>query len=188
MKPAIHLGASVLLSLFFPNRAKLLCILSGVLPDIDHIFDYLKFYGCHHTPYGRMLFYTDIKAAYSDVPKSKIAKIYVIFHSWEAAALLWFIWMITRNIYVLAMASGYCLHLFLDLSNPTKTCCGSTIYRLFNDFDVERLKEVRVKKEKYMLANGLCSMRFTCKNVRTDKCKPKPKLLSPFVECEHYEC
>lgn len=41
--------------------------------------------------------------------------------------------------------------------------------------------------KKFGLCKGFCCMRFSCKNVNKDYCKPYPKGKEDFIKCKHFE-
>lgn len=43
------------------------------------------------------------------------------------------------------------------------------------------------KRIKINLNKGVCSLRWTCKNINKKCCKPLPKPCENFVLCSHYE-
>lgn len=92
--------------------AGILCFLSGILVDVDHIIDYVANAGL------KSLNLKDIYWTCANLPhqreESKLKKVFLIFHAWEIAILLWMGYLLSRNIYLLSIALGYTSHLSMD--------------------------------------------------------------------------
>ena len=122
MKPSRHIAASFSVSLLLGVFTKSFyagatCLAAGVLVDFDHIIEYI----IHHGWKG-MNFRTVYDASeQSALRENEIGfnRLFLIFHSGEAAIIAWILGIAVKNIYILAFALGYTLHLILDcLGNP----------------------------------------------------------------------
>lgn len=143
MLPSRHIIVSLSLGggLWFYTQslfAGLLCFLSGILVDVDHIVDYainsglkginLKdiYWTCFRLPHQR--------------EESKLKKVYLIFHSWEAVVLFWIGFLLFRNIYLLAITLGYTSHLVMDTAvRAFHPLAYFVTYRLRKNFMTTRL-------------------------------------------------
>lgn len=120
MKPPKHVIASLSLgaivwSFTQSQVAGLLCFLSGVLIDVDHLIDYTIHYGL------KTFNFREIYQACERLARRKeeggVKNIYLIFHAAEIAILLWLGFVFTHNIYLLSIALGYTGHLIMDTPN-----------------------------------------------------------------------
>jgi hypothetical protein len=117
MLPSRHLIASLslgaLLWVFTHSiLAGFLCLVSGVLVDVDHLIDYLINVGLRRFSL-KDFYWTCVKLKH-ERQESRIQKTYLIFHSWELVILFGVGYLLFRNIYLLAIALGYTGHLILD--------------------------------------------------------------------------
>jgi len=136
MKPSRHIIASALLSgvLWFFTKsffAAGLCFVSGVLIDVDHVIEYIIHYGARGL---------NLKKVYKACEDMRFNRLYLVFHTAELGILLWAATVLTQNIYLLALASGYSLHLILDIvGNQVHPLYYFFILRLLHKFHTERL-------------------------------------------------
>jgi len=113
--------------------AGVICLISGILVDVDHFIDYIFNSGIKDFSL-RDMYWTCIKLPH-EKESSKIKKVFLIFHAWEIIILLWLAYIFSNNIYVLALAVGYTGHLFLDTAaRAFHPIAYSLIYRLRHDF------------------------------------------------------
>ncbi len=90
----------------------LLCFCSGMLLDIDHLIEHAIHFGWRNTTYREC--YIACKQTVKSGGENQYKKLYIIFHSNEAAIILWVLAFYTRNAYLLAAALGYSTHLIFD--------------------------------------------------------------------------
>jgi hypothetical protein len=124
MTPSKHIIMSIPLGttiawLTHSISAGLLCFLSGVLVDVDHIFDYiinfkLKSFNIFNIFNIKQIYHTYIHLE-STAKEGKIKKLYLMFHSIEFVLLLYASFLFTKNKYLLAIALGLAGHLAMDI-------------------------------------------------------------------------
>ncbi len=136
MKLTHHITASIIISAFLFAISKSWIIftsslLSGVLIDCDHIFDYFwefnnrfsvkKFFDVHYK--GTVLFYM------------------VIFHSWELLALLSICaFSMSWNPWIIGVTIGFTQHIVLDqIFNKPSRWIYFFFWRLKNDFNMKKM-------------------------------------------------
>lgn len=118
--------------------AGLLCFISGVLVDIDHLIDHVANNGLKGFNF-KDIYWTGIILP-TQREKSKIKKLYLIFHIGEVAILFWASFAFFRNIYLLSISLGYTGHLILDcLPGIMKPQAYFISYRIKNSFRTDRL-------------------------------------------------
>ena len=137
MSPVSHVIASALTSAGFAAathsvEGTVVCFLSGIFIDIDHHFD-LWLHKKKILLNPRDLFHF--------CEKEKDGKLYLIFHSYELLALLWFsLLMFKWNMRWWGLASGISVHLILDqIFNPLKFGTYFWVYRFKNKFAKEAI-------------------------------------------------
>ncbi|MDE6846211.1 MAG: hypothetical protein K2J99_10665 [Lachnospiraceae bacterium] len=152
MRPLRHLAystaaASALLVTTKSPKIAMGCVAAGVLVDLDHLIEYKKFCGddwkWEEFSTGR---YFDAKGT-----------VKVIFHSWEAAAVMWGIVLaqdgIRKKNLLYGIAAGYTLHLILDQIGNNMCKMGYfELYRWLVDWKQSRLtadKEKRWKEKEF---------------------------------------
>lgn len=138
MLPSRHVIASFSIGavFYFFSRsiaASLFCIFSGVLVDLDHFLDYAINSGMKRFTFKEMYW------ACLNLPhlkeESEIKKVYLLLHAWEIVVILWIVYILTRNIYSLALAIGYTEHLILDtVARAFHPLAYSLIYRFRRGF------------------------------------------------------
>lgn len=143
MLPSRHVIVSVPLGiavgLFTESLfAGILCFLSGLLVDLDHIIEYIIHFGL------KPLSYKEFRLVCSKMPNQNeeggVKKLYLLFHAAEIAILLWVGFMFSKNIYLLSMALGYTSHLVMDASvKVLKPGAFFISVRCKNDFDTTKL-------------------------------------------------
>ncbi|MBL7085106.1 MAG: hypothetical protein ISS43_03235 [Candidatus Omnitrophica bacterium] len=119
--------------------AGLLCFLSGVLIDADHLIEYSIHYGLKasilkeiYRACGNMVNREGKGAA--------VKKIHLFFHAGEIAILLWLGFLFSKNLYLLSIALGYTGHLIMDMcGNPIKPWAYFITVRIKNSFNTIRL-------------------------------------------------
>ncbi len=136
MKLRSHVIASLLFStlifmIFKSWKITAVSFFSGVLIDIDHVFDYSwefrkrfrvkEFFDTHYN--DRNLFYM------------------VIFHSWELLALLSICaFSMSWNSWIVGVTIGFTQHIILDqIFNKTNRWIFFFFWRLKNDFNVKKM-------------------------------------------------
>ena len=144
MKPQYHVASSALIAgvlyLFFKSWSMALsCFISGILIDIDHIYDYLREYGM---PFMVKKFFTEV---YSD----NIPRLTLIFHSWELVLLIGIIaWVYSGNPWFIGIFVGLGQHIVLDkLNNGERLRSYSFIWRWKKQFELEAVFSNVAKKK-----------------------------------------
>ena len=143
MLPSRHIIVSASLGAavgFFTESlfAGLLCFLSGVLVDLDHVIEYIIHYGL------KPLNYREFRLVCSKMPKQKeeggIERLYLVFHTTEFIVLLWVAFAFSKNIYLFSIALGYTVHMIQDaVANGLKPSAYFITMRLKNNFDTIKL-------------------------------------------------
>ena len=137
MMPAYHASISAILGVAFliwfqSWLAALICFLCGVFIDLDHHLDYFFAKGKLPWRYRDLVYYgaTDKKH-----------KLYLIFHSYEELAVLWWcIYEFDLSIIWIAGATGLTVHLLCDqIHNPLKPLTYFLSYRIYHNFDKKKL-------------------------------------------------
>ena len=118
--------------------AGLLCLFSGILIDVDHLIDYVINSGLKG--FSVEEFYWTCLKLPQQKEQSKFKKVYLIFHAWEIAILLWAGCLLFKSIYFLAIALGYTAHILMDNAvHVFHPFSYFIIYRLRKDFRTSRL-------------------------------------------------
>jgi hypothetical protein len=132
---SLSLGAGV----WFYTRsvlAAVLCFATGTLADIDHIIEHGVNFGWDN------INYRVIKEACVKTPRLEpggYTSFYLIFHSNEVAILFFVAYLVTRNIYLLALAAGYGAHMIMDSTgNKAKPLTYFMIWRALNRFETRK--------------------------------------------------
>ncbi len=142
MKSSVHAITSLsigALMWFFTKSlyAGILCFISGFFIDIDHIIEYVIHYGWKNFSFKRLF---QVCEQTTKLERCRFQKIYLIFHSGELAILLWIVFILTKDIYLFAIAIGYSIHLIMDcIGNPTHPYYIFITFRAIKDFDTEKL-------------------------------------------------
>lgn len=141
MGPLRHLAYSTAAAsiLFFTTKSPKIaigCVASGVFVDLDHLIEYKNYCKDHW----------DWEEFSSGIYFDKKATVKVIFHSWEAACVLWSIVLardgIRRKSLLYGIAAGYTLHLVLDqIGNNLNRMGYFELYRWFVDWQQDKLTE-----------------------------------------------
>ena len=148
MKPSRHaiVSFSVGLILWVFTKsiyAGILCFLSGILVDFDHVIEYIVHHGVKTITIKRV--YQASTQTGEGIGELRFKNLYLIFHAHEIALLFIIITIFTRNIYILAITIGYLTHLIMDcIANPVSIRAYSIIWRAVNKFDTE----IMYKKKK----------------------------------------
>ena len=131
MKLRSHIIASIIFStLFFwvfkSWKITAVCLLSGVLIDIDHVFDYFL----EHKKRFRVKEFFDLHN------NAKMLFFMVIFHSWELLALLGICAFLMKwDPWVVGVTIGFTQHIILDqIFNKPNKWLYFFLWRLKNDF------------------------------------------------------
>ncbi len=118
--------------------AGLVCFFSGVLIDVDHIIDYIVNFGCKDLTYKNLT--QTCEQTYEKGNNYGFKKLYLIFHAYEIAILLWIVSVYTKNIYNIAIAIGYTTHLIVDCAaNPLHLYSYSIVWRAIKNFGSDKL-------------------------------------------------
>lgn len=124
------LGGSVIFYLIFNSFfCALICFLAGILVDLDHFFDYVKYTGWN----------TNLKQFFHYSYGAKFKQFYLLFHSYEYLPLIAIIIIISDyNLLLIAAAIGFTQHLIFDqFTNPVKPLAYFLTYRSKNKFSKE---------------------------------------------------
>ena len=130
---AVSCGTSIIV-LNYTNSlgASLASLISGVLIDFDHTFEYFK-HGCYKF---------NPKESLKRFLTADFDQIYLILHSVELCLLLW-IWVLffNKSMVLIGIAIGYSHHIFFDyLSNQVRSIFSYFyFYRVFNRCQTERI-------------------------------------------------
>jgi len=101
------------------------CIVSGVFIDVDHFFEFYLFSNEKFSPGNFINFYKNIR----------YKKAYVLLHSYEFLAVVWYFCMKSENLFFWGITVGYTLHLILDvIFNPVYWYGYSFLFRLLTGF------------------------------------------------------
>jgi len=143
MNPSRHVITSFALGAIFwfftkSISASLLCFLTGVLVDLDHIIEYPLHFDWRSfsakNVYHASIHTRDGKGDY------RYKKLYIVFHSWEMVILFWALYAYTKNIYFLAFSLGYTSHMFLDtVGNKGYPALYFLLGRIMNNFSTDKL-------------------------------------------------
>jgi len=106
---------------------------SGVLIDLDHLVDY---YTSHDFTFR-------VKSIYSACIRLDLDRLYLVLHSYELIALLWFsIYLFSLPDVWKAVAIGFTQHLIFDqITNPFNPFGYFMTYRATKGFDTKLLLE-----------------------------------------------
>jgi hypothetical protein len=125
---AVSLSISGILYLIFKSwELSIVSFLSGILIDLDHIFDVVREHGW------------SIKIAdfFRICHKGQFNRIFLLLHGWEWIALLGTAsWFSRWNPWITGVFIGFTQHMILDnLHNGTNIWCYSILWRWKKDFD-----------------------------------------------------
>ena len=106
-----------------------MCFFAGFLIDADHLIDYFITHPLT----------LDFRRIYKACLNVDMKRVLVIFHSFELAALVWAIGLLSPAGKIgIAAAVGISQHLILDqLFNPVRPLTYFLIYRISNGFKTE---------------------------------------------------
>ncbi|MDP2939343.1 MAG: hypothetical protein Q8O13_04585 [Candidatus Omnitrophota bacterium] len=137
MRPIKHLVASCATGALFYLYSKsvlasLVCFLSGVFIDLDHVFDF-------YFHYKRLTL--SIKEFYLSCEEYRFDRLFLFFHSLEWILLLWILIAIFKlNLIWVAFALGISLHIVMDMiGNRLFSYAYFFIYRWLKGFRAESL-------------------------------------------------
>ena len=141
MRPQRHIIASAFsgIAIWVAGRnllAGIILFLSGVLPDIDHVLEFIIHRGI------RGITIKKVYDAFSPEHIPPFEKLYLFLHSIELAIFLWIASVFADNIYLTAFTSGYTLHLIMDAggNNLSRSFYFFT-WRMHKKFDINKLFE-----------------------------------------------
>lgn len=133
MMPKYHFAASVVLGgIFFyltgSLQASMLCFLSGILLDADHLVDFWIYK-------GRITFSKEIYQHFYE----KFGRVPVLLHSVELLVPIWLLGYLDNSYLIsLAISIGVLSHLVSDfLSYELHPLSYSLIYRISKKFDAD---------------------------------------------------
>lgn len=116
--------------------AGLLCVLSGILTDVDHFIEYIIHRGLKNFR-PKQIYQVCRKLAYPE--ENTIDRLYLFFHAIEFAILLLGAYLFSQNIYLLAITLGYTGHLLLDITgNPLAPRAYFIGLRIKNSFSLKK--------------------------------------------------
>ncbi|MBN1354332.1 MAG: hypothetical protein JW994_06665 [Candidatus Omnitrophica bacterium] len=143
MRPSAHIIVSFSLGTVFGFLTKsvyagLLCLVSGNLPDLDHVIEYIIHHGVRNFTVKNML-----EACEQTTQRKgdlRFNKLYLVFHSCELAIFLCVAAVYTKNVYIAAAAIGYSSHIILDyIGNDVTPLSYFMLWRATVGFDTGRL-------------------------------------------------
>lgn len=137
MKPTSHVMISAVVSAGYFSVFKswpgaLLCMISGVLIDVDHHLDYVFAEGKFPWRYKDLV---------DHCTGNQRGKIYLVFHGYEQLFILWGIISIVQpDVMWIGFSLGATVHLICDqFANPIKPFTYLFFYRLKHKFDPDYL-------------------------------------------------
>lgn len=118
--------------------AGLLCFGFGFLVDLDHIIEYIIHFGAGDLSVRRI--YEECRN--TDNKTGGFTRLYLLFHIGEIGVLFWLAYIFTMDIYILAIAVGYSLHLIMDAAgncvSPQTYFISWRLYKRFRTKDLYR--------------------------------------------------
>ncbi len=139
MRPLHHLtyssaAASVLLLTTKSPKIAVACLAAGVFVDLDHLIEYKNYCGDNWK-------WEEFSSGSYFNTKGTVK---VIFHSWEAAAVIWGIvlkkGLVRQKSFLYGVAVGYILHLVLDqIGNNLNSMGYFELYRWIIGWKQEKL-------------------------------------------------
>lgn len=144
MRPQRHIIASTFsgIAIWVIGRnlpAGIILFLGGVMPDIDHVVEFIIHRGIGGISVKK------VYEAFSPEHDPLFDKLYLFAHSIELVIILWLAAVFINNIYLIALAAGYALHLIMDVGgNHLSRYFYFFIWRMHKKFEVNKLfkKEV----------------------------------------------
>jgi len=140
MLPRSHVIASsiagiIVWSYFKSFTYAAVTFMSGVLIDLDHVFDYY----INHSVTFR------IRDVYKAICDFDFKKLYLVFHSYELIILLWvLIYTMRLGNFWKAIAIGMTQHIAMDqIGNPINTFGYFIIYRFAKGFETKSILHAR---------------------------------------------
>ncbi len=123
------LVAGIVYLLFKSWNITLICLLSGILIDVDHIYDYTREFG----------FPFKIKDFFNAHYNNELSRLTLVFHSWELLILIGIIaWFTNWNPWFTGILIGFGHHIVLDmLYYKRRLQTFSFLWRWENDFKCE---------------------------------------------------
>ena len=123
---------------FHNPPAGAVCVLAGVLPDIDHILEFIVHHGRQKFSWPALFEaceQTDQLAGPLCFPR-----LILVLHSSELAIILWLITAASGSVYAMAAACGYSLHMLMDIrGNPLRPQAYFFFWRLARGCKIEKL-------------------------------------------------
>ena len=127
----VSASVSFFVYLYFKSvSCAMISFLSGILIDIDHIFDFLLNHSIkEYRTFFKKCYELDFK------------KLVLLLHSYELTIILWlYVALASYNKYWLCFAIGFTQHMLLDvLFNPLGLKGYSMIFRIFNKFETKKI-------------------------------------------------
>ena len=143
MKPQRHIIASAFagIAIWVTGRnliAGIILFLSGVLPDIDHVLEFIIHKGFKNMSIKK------IYDAFSPEHDPSFEKLYLFAHSIELVAIFWITSVFINNIYLTAFTAGYTLHIIMDAAG--NNLVGGFYFftwRMAHKFDIKKIFKTR---------------------------------------------
>ena len=111
---------------------------------MDHFLEFFLFSKDRFSPENFINFYDNIS----------YIKAYVLFHSYEFLAVVWFFCLKSENLIFWGLAVGYTLHLILDLIfNPVYWYAYSLLFRIITGFSKKKFINEELHFKKYPSEN-----------------------------------
>jgi hypothetical protein len=109
----------------------LVCVLSGILVDVDHYIDYVRDRGLNF----------NLKRFFDYGYGIEYDRLFILFHAYEYFVPLAGILILSGyNLFVAAVFVGFAQHLLFDqFTNPVKPLAYFIIYRLKNRFSKQSI-------------------------------------------------
>ena len=142
MSPGAHIIVSLSAgaALWFITQslfAGLLCFVTGVFVDIDHALEYAIHFGWKDISIAKI--YQACEETTLQQGEHQFKKFYVILHAVEIAFALWAVALLTKNVYLLAVAVGYSTHLVMDSIRKRRLYPYFIVWRMVKRFDYNKL-------------------------------------------------
>ncbi len=147
MKPSRHIIAGFSVGLAFTIFTKnlhagLICFISSVFLDVDHIIDFIIHHGIKSFTIRRV--YRACEQTQNRAGQYKYKRLYLFLHVYEIAILLWIVLIYIKNVYLLAFSIGYSLHLIMDAyANQLHPYAYFMAWRILRKFDPNKLYKAK---------------------------------------------
>lgn len=123
--------------------AGIILFLGGVMPDIDHVFEFIIHKGIGGISIKK------VYEAFSPDRNPSFDRLYLSLHSIELVIFLLISSVLINNIYLIAFTAGYTLHMIMDIrGNNLSRYFYFFIWRMHKRFDINKLFKKSKKNDK----------------------------------------